>query len=279
MIPCVTNVPCPSDQTSVQAIRTSTVSMVGLALSYYSEQQLIAILGRNRNTAAQTNYDDLVWFWAKGLFVSDSAGENPAYDPQGRYGMPPWAQSQQSMCICIFDRKFAHIYFPSKVYTFTAEPAVHAAEPAVHATEPAVHATEPAVCCFARVVYRERRLEREIAFSNVLDRDLTAERLLFRGVRERTQQAGFAPLTPPRRTAGPVSINVARKLIFRKFSISLAWLATLRLLSFQSGVNLDTFAILNRHYESGCVDLYDKYTQSELERRNSVRRSDGWCLA
>ena len=29
------------------------------------------ILGRNRNTAAQTNYDDLVWFWAKGLFVSD----------------------------------------------------------------------------------------------------------------------------------------------------------------------------------------------------------------
>jgi hypothetical protein len=244
MIPCVTNVPCPSDQTSVQAIRTSTVSMVGLALSYYSEQQLIAILGRNRNTAAQTNYDDLVWFWAKGLFVSDSAGENPAYDPQGRYGMPPWAQSQQSMCICIFDRKFAHIYFPSKVYTFTAEPAVHAAEPAVHATE-------PAVCCFARVVYRERRLEREIAFSNVLDRDLTAERLLFRGVRERTQQAGFAPLTPPRRTAGPVSINVARKLIFRKFSISLAWLATLRLLSFQSGVNLDTFAILNRHYESG----------------------------
>jgi hypothetical protein len=91
MIPCVTNVPCPSDQTSAQAIRTATVGMVGLALSYYSEQQLISILGRNRNTAAQTNYDDLVWFWAKGLFVSDSADENPAYDPQGTYGMPPWA--------------------------------------------------------------------------------------------------------------------------------------------------------------------------------------------
>jgi hypothetical protein len=239
MIPCVTNVPCPSDQTSVQAIRTPTVSMVGLDLSHYSEQQLIAILGRNRNTAAQTNYGDLVWFWAKGLFVSDSADENPAYDPQGTYGMPPWAQSQQFMCICIFDRKFAHIYFPSKVYTFfscskfffffTTEPAIHAAEPAVHAAGPAVHATEPAVHA-ADSPWRERTDSAgwirtshasptnywsgcEGSFST-----FCSSQPLY-GVRERTQQAGSVPLTPPRRTAGPVP----------SFSISLAWLATLRL--------------------------------------------------
>ena len=39
MILCATTTPCPSDQTSVQAIRTPTVGMVGLALSYYSKQQ------------------------------------------------------------------------------------------------------------------------------------------------------------------------------------------------------------------------------------------------
>lgn len=40
---------------------------------------------RNRNTAAQTNYDDGHHAFAHQL---------PAYDPQGTYGMPPWAQSQ-----------------------------------------------------------------------------------------------------------------------------------------------------------------------------------------
>jgi hypothetical protein len=59
--------------------------MVGFTLSHYSEQQLI-ILGRNRNTAAQTNYDDGHHAFAHQL---------PVYDPQGTYGMPPWAQSQQ----------------------------------------------------------------------------------------------------------------------------------------------------------------------------------------
>ena len=44
------------------------------------------IIGRNRNTAAQTNYDDGHHAFAHQL---------PAYESQGTYGMPPWAQSQQ----------------------------------------------------------------------------------------------------------------------------------------------------------------------------------------